>query len=112
MFASLLTFSSCNEALDVAPDGRLSLDEVFQETDLTKAYFSTCFDYLVPALHMPHPATVPPPTSISTFAETWVTPTQKEDTGSYTGGKSVLSTHSFNGQPPPPYQAKATVTVG
>ncbi len=31
MFASLLTFSSCNEALDVAPDGRLSLDEVFQD---------------------------------------------------------------------------------
>ena len=46
MFASLLTFSSCNEALDVAPDGRLSLDEVFQDPDLTKAYFSTCFDYL------------------------------------------------------------------
>ena len=45
MFASLLTFSSCNEALDVAPDGRLSLDEVFQDPDLTKAYFSTCFDY-------------------------------------------------------------------
>ena len=44
MFASLLTFSSCNEALDVAPDGRLSLDEVFQDPDLTKAYFSTCFD--------------------------------------------------------------------
>ena len=41
----------------------------------------------VPALHMPHPATVPPPTSISTFAEIWVTPTQKEDTGSYTGGQ-------------------------
>ena len=39
MFASLLTFSSCNEALDVAPDGRLSLDEVFQDPDLTKAYF-------------------------------------------------------------------------
>ena len=36
MFASLLTFSSCNEALDVAPDGRLSLDEVFQDPDLTK----------------------------------------------------------------------------
>ena len=47
MFASLLTFSSCNEALDVAPDGRLSLDEVFQDPDLTKAYFSTCFDYLL-----------------------------------------------------------------
>ena len=37
MFASLLTFSSCNEALDVAPDGRLSLDEVFQDPDLTNA---------------------------------------------------------------------------
>ena len=34
MFASLLTFSSCNEALDVAPDGRLSLDEVFQDLKL------------------------------------------------------------------------------
>ncbi len=28
-----------NEALDVAPDGRLSLDEVFQDPDLTKALF-------------------------------------------------------------------------
>ena len=30
MFASLLTFSSCNEALDVAPDGRFRWMKYFR----------------------------------------------------------------------------------
>jgi len=42
----LLALGACNKALDVSPDGRLSLDQVFQDEDLTKAYFSSCFDYL------------------------------------------------------------------
>lgn len=46
ILASLVIPVACNDALDVAPDGRLSLDKVFQDPELTKAYFSTCFDYL------------------------------------------------------------------
>ena len=46
ILAFLLALGACNKALDVSPDGRLSLDEVFQDEDLTKAYFSSCFDYL------------------------------------------------------------------
>ena len=46
MLFFLLTLGACNDALDVSPDGRLTLDQVFQDEDLTKAYFSSCFDYL------------------------------------------------------------------
>ncbi len=46
IMVSLLGFSSCNDVLNVAPDGRLTLDQVFQDEELTKAYFSTCYDYL------------------------------------------------------------------
>jgi hypothetical protein len=46
MFAFIFLLSACNKALDVSPDGRLTLDKVFQDEDLTKAYFSSCFDYL------------------------------------------------------------------
>ncbi|KXB51107.1 SusD family protein [Bacteroidales bacterium KA00344] len=43
---ALFALSSCNDTLDVAPDGRLTLDEVFKDEELTKAYFSTCYNYL------------------------------------------------------------------
>ncbi|MDP4201083.1 MAG: RagB/SusD family nutrient uptake outer membrane protein [Bacteroidota bacterium] len=41
--ASCAFLSSCNSALDQAPDGKLSLDEVFKDNDKVAAYLNTCY---------------------------------------------------------------------
>jgi hypothetical protein len=38
-----LTLFSCNSALDQAPDGKTSLDEVFQDNDKVAAYLNSCY---------------------------------------------------------------------
>jgi len=40
----LAVSSSCSDVLDIAPDGRLTMDQVFQDPDLTAAYFSNCYN--------------------------------------------------------------------
>lgn len=40
----LLSFTSCNDILDAEPDGRISLDKVFQDSELTAKYLSTCYN--------------------------------------------------------------------
>lgn len=42
----MLSFTSCSDVLDVAPDGRMSMDEIFQDPELTASYFSNCFNYI------------------------------------------------------------------
>jgi hypothetical protein len=42
----LLTCVSCTDALDQAPDGKLSLDEVFADNIRTAAYLNTCYLYI------------------------------------------------------------------
>lgn len=41
-----LSLGSCSDVMDVTPDGRLSLEEVFANPDYTAAYFSQAFDNL------------------------------------------------------------------
>lgn len=41
-----LSLGSCSDVMDVTPDGRLSLEEVFANPDYTAAYFSWAFDNL------------------------------------------------------------------
>lgn len=41
-----LSLGSCSDVMDVTPDGRLSLEEVFANPDYTAAYFSQEFDNL------------------------------------------------------------------
>ena len=41
-----LSLGSCRDVMDVTPDGRLSLEEVFANPDYTAAYFSQAFDNL------------------------------------------------------------------
>ena len=41
-----LSLGSCSDVMDVTPDGRLSLEEVFANPDYTAAYFSPAFDNL------------------------------------------------------------------
>lgn len=43
LVAVAISLSSCTEALDVAPDGRVSLDDVFADNDKTGAYLNTCY---------------------------------------------------------------------
>ena len=38
--------SSCSDVLDVTPDGRLDLDQVFADPYLTASYFSNCYNNL------------------------------------------------------------------
>jgi hypothetical protein len=38
-----LVLSGCNKELDVAPDGRVSIDEVFADNNMTAAYLNTCY---------------------------------------------------------------------
>jgi len=40
----LLPFSSCNSEMDITPDGRLTMEEVFTNPEYVPAYFSTAFD--------------------------------------------------------------------
>ncbi|NDV93969.1 RagB/SusD family nutrient uptake outer membrane protein [Dysgonomonas sp. 521] len=42
-FLCLLAFTSCNDVLDQAPDGKTSLDEVFADHFKTGAYLNTCY---------------------------------------------------------------------
>lgn len=42
--ALLLAATSCNDVLDATPDGRMTVDEIFKDPELTAAYFSTCFN--------------------------------------------------------------------
>ena len=37
---------SCSDALDQAPDGKISLEEVFQDDEKTAAYLNTCYLYI------------------------------------------------------------------
>ena len=41
-----LSLGSCSDVMDVTPDGRLSLEEVFANPDYTAAYFSQAFNNL------------------------------------------------------------------
>lgn len=41
--AAVLGMSSCSDVLDVAPDGTLTLDEVFQDPDKTGAFLNSCY---------------------------------------------------------------------
>ena len=38
--AAILTLGSCADELDITPDGRLTLDEVFADVDYTESFFS------------------------------------------------------------------------
>lgn len=40
----LLSFNSCNSEMDITPDGRLTMEEVFSNPEYVPAYFSTAFD--------------------------------------------------------------------
>lgn len=41
---TLLVFSCKKDPLDITPDGRMSLDDVFKSPDLTEAYFNSCYE--------------------------------------------------------------------
>ncbi len=43
LFLVIIGFSSCGDVLDVAPDGRKSLDEVFLDDATTAAYLNSCY---------------------------------------------------------------------
>ena len=47
--AAVLGMSSCSDVLDVAPDGTLTLDEVFQDPDKTGAFLNSCLLYTSPS---------------------------------------------------------------
>ena len=49
--AAILTLGSCADELDITPDGRLTLDEVFADVDYTESFFSSAFDD-VPRKHV------------------------------------------------------------
>ncbi len=38
--------SSCKKALDIAPDGKISMDEIFADNDKTAAYLNTCYTWM------------------------------------------------------------------
>ncbi|GAA4799189.1 RagB/SusD family nutrient uptake outer membrane protein [Olivibacter ginsenosidimutans] len=40
----LVLWTACNKALDMAPDGKISIDEVFQDDAKVRAYLNTCYD--------------------------------------------------------------------
>jgi hypothetical protein len=44
--ALCLTTSSCSDTLDSAPDGKISLEDVFRDNEMTAAYLNTCYTYI------------------------------------------------------------------
>ncbi len=46
IFALIATLSSCSDVLDQAPDGKVSLDEVFADEVMVEAYLNTCYKNL------------------------------------------------------------------
>ena len=40
---ALLAAPSCSKVLDTAPDGKISIDEVFSDNDKTMYYLNTCY---------------------------------------------------------------------
>lgn len=39
----IITFASCQDALDVSPDGRASLDKIFEDESTAGAYLNSCY---------------------------------------------------------------------
>ncbi|MDP4207056.1 MAG: RagB/SusD family nutrient uptake outer membrane protein, partial [Bacteroidota bacterium] len=46
LVASALYFTSCKNDLNVAPDGRITMDQVFSDKDKVGAFLNTCYDNL------------------------------------------------------------------
>ena len=44
--AACLVTAACSEVLDSAPDGKISLNDVFRDNDMTAAYLNTCYSYI------------------------------------------------------------------
>src|SRR5690606_22485560 len=40
----LICLSACSEALDMAPDGKLTMDEIFADNDKVGAFLNSCYD--------------------------------------------------------------------
>ena len=43
--ASLMTMASCSGVLDIEPDGRIDIDDVWKDNDMTGAYLNGCYNY-------------------------------------------------------------------
>lgn len=43
---SLLMLNSCSDVLDMAPDGKVTLEEIFQDSESTAAYLNSCYSYI------------------------------------------------------------------
>lgn len=43
--ASLMTMASCSGVLDIEPDGRIDIDDVWEDNDMTGAYLNGCYNY-------------------------------------------------------------------
>lgn len=41
-----LILFSCQDALDMAPDGKLTMDEIFQDNDKVAAFLNSCYTYI------------------------------------------------------------------
>lgn len=43
---AIMALNSCEDALDMAPAGYLSIQEIFQDNDKTSAYLNSCYEYI------------------------------------------------------------------
>ena len=43
---ALATVSACESALDMAPDGYVSIPQIFQDNEQTGAWLNTCYEYI------------------------------------------------------------------
>ncbi len=45
-FCLVVILNACNKTLDMAPDGRLSLDDIFKDNERTAAFLNSCYNNL------------------------------------------------------------------
>ncbi|MBN9385512.1 MAG: RagB/SusD family nutrient uptake outer membrane protein [Chitinophagaceae bacterium] len=44
LIIAVLVFGSCKKALDTAPDGKLTMDQIFSDNDKTAAFLNSCYN--------------------------------------------------------------------
>lgn len=89
----MLFLFSCSDILDKAPDGKISIEEVFRDDEKTAAYLNTCYLYIPPEGHRYYFYMRGP---VDWSDEAWDTDAEAEPTlmsGSYYSGKVSAGSH-------------------
>ncbi|MDR0572998.1 MAG: RagB/SusD family nutrient uptake outer membrane protein [Tannerella sp.] len=96
IFVTCLFLSSCSDVLDQAPDGKISLEEVFQDDEKVAAYLNSCYLYIPSEGNQFYFTTRLP---VAWSDEAWDTDAEAEPTlcsGRFYNGNASASSHPIH----------------